>query len=60
MAAQGWQLLAQLLRSGLCKPACSRWSMGCLKPVLNQGVIRAEAPVQMLAPGEKKPHRAYV
>ncbi|PHX33878.1 hypothetical protein AO282_06835 [Pseudomonas amygdali pv. morsprunorum] len=29
--------------------------------VLNQGVIHAdETPVQMLAPGEKKTHRAYV
>ncbi len=28
--------------------------------VLNQGVINADGtPVQMLAPGEKKKHRAY-
>lgn len=31
------------------------------EPVLKQGVIHAdETPVQMLAPGEKKTHRAYV
>ncbi len=34
---------------------------GTDEAVLNQGVIHAdETPVQMLAPGEKKTHRAYV
>lgn len=63
MAVPAWPSLALHWRSGLGKAAYSFSPLvdALSEAVLAQSVIHAdETPVQMLAPGEKKTHWAYV